>query len=92
MDAMLPGEGTVYLDEAGNTGLNFLDPDQPTYVLAGWIVPADRVAAACSAATAMSLESGSSDLKGSRMMRTRGGRERLGRLVRELEELGCYPT
>ena len=88
----LPSSWFVYLDEAGNTGLNFLDPDQPTYVLAGWIVPANRVDTARSAVTKISLESGSVDLKGSRMMRTPTGREKLERLVKELRELGCCPA
>lgn len=29
---------SAYLDESGNTGRNYLDLDQPYYVLAGWVV------------------------------------------------------
>ena len=39
-----PGVGkrfTFYCDEAGNSGLNYLDLAQPLHVVAGWIVPAD---------------------------------------------------
>jgi hypothetical protein len=32
-------EYTVYCDESGNDGPNYLNPAQPFYVLAGWIVP-----------------------------------------------------
>ena len=84
--------GSVYLDEAGNTGLNFLDPAQPTYVLGGWIVRADQIEAASTAVTAVSQESGSPDLKGSRMMHSVAGRQRVERLVRDLRQLGCYPV
>ena len=84
--------GSVYLDEAGNTGLNLLDPDQPTYVLAGWVVPSDRYDAARSAVTAISDESGSRDLKGSRMMGSALGRQRVERLVSNLVDLECYPV
>ena len=84
--------GSVYLDEAGNTGLNFLDPAQPTYVLGGWIVRADQIEAASAAVTAVSQESGSPDLKGSRMMHSVAGRQRVERLVRDLRQLGCYPV
>src|SRR2546423_972601 len=30
----------LYCDEAGHTGTNFLDADQPFYVSAGWLIPA----------------------------------------------------
>jgi hypothetical protein len=30
----------AYFDEAGNTGGNFLHPNQPVYVVGGWILPA----------------------------------------------------
>ena len=84
--------GVVYLDEAGNTGLNFLDPSQPTFVLAGWFLPADAIEAARSVVNAISSESGSSDMKGSRMMHTRLGRGRVDRLVGGLLEVGCCPA
>ncbi len=84
--------GLVYLDKAGNTGLTFLDPAQPTFVLAGWIVAAETMEAARSVVNAVSIESGSRDLKGRRMMRTPVGRERVERLLRGLEDLGCCPA
>ena len=92
MEIDAAGSGSVYLDEAGNTGLNLLDPDQPTYVLAGWIVPSDRYGAARSAVTAISDESRSRELKGSRMMGSAPGRQRVERLVRNLVDLECYPV
>jgi hypothetical protein len=33
----------VYCDESGNDGPNYLNPQQPFYVLAGWAVPSDRI-------------------------------------------------
>ena len=35
----MPGRISLYLDESGNTGTNFLDDAQPIYALAGWVVP-----------------------------------------------------
>ncbi|HEX5245141.1 MAG TPA: DUF3800 domain-containing protein [Tepidisphaeraceae bacterium] len=32
----------IYLDESGNSGLNFLDPQQPVFVLCAMIVPEER--------------------------------------------------
>ncbi|WP_440604609.1 DUF3800 domain-containing protein [Bacillus sp. GB_SG_008] len=28
----------IYCDESGNSGGNYLDPQQPFYILAGWFV------------------------------------------------------
>jgi hypothetical protein len=33
----------VYCDESGNSGPNYLDAGQPFYVLAGWLIPEDRL-------------------------------------------------
>ena len=33
----------IYCDEAGNDGPNYLNPDAPFYVLAGWIIPESRL-------------------------------------------------
>lgn len=30
---------TIYVDESGNDGPNYLNPETPFYVLAGWVVP-----------------------------------------------------
>ncbi|MCA9287804.1 MAG: DUF3800 domain-containing protein [Phycisphaerales bacterium] len=38
------GGAVVYCDESGNSGPNYLDKGQPFYVLAGWLIPEDRVA------------------------------------------------
>lgn len=38
-----PGAGVVFCDESGNSGPNYLDTNQPFYVLAGWLVPEDHV-------------------------------------------------
>ena len=85
-------DGWVYLDESGNTGLNLLDPAQPTYSLAGWIVRADQVDAARAAVARVARESGSGDLKGSRMMRSATGRHRAERVIGDLRRLGCQPV
>jgi hypothetical protein len=42
-DLMLPQAAAVYCDESGNSGPNYIDLPQPFYVLAGWLVPNDRV-------------------------------------------------
>jgi hypothetical protein len=38
-----PGAAAVYCDESGNSGPNYLDLPQPFYVLAGWLIPDNRV-------------------------------------------------
>lgn len=34
-----PQRAVLYVDESGNSGPNYLDQNQPFYVLAGWLVP-----------------------------------------------------
>lgn len=34
-----PQQAVLYVDESGNSGSNYLDQNQPFYVLAGWLVP-----------------------------------------------------
>jgi hypothetical protein len=40
---MLPAAATVYCDESGNSGPNYIDIPQPFYVLAGWLIPDSHV-------------------------------------------------
>jgi hypothetical protein len=65
----------IYFDESGHTGLNFLDPQPPVFVEAGWIVPrplaerAERLVSATSTAVGRPKE-----LKGGRLMGSPQGR------------------
>jgi hypothetical protein len=40
-------DAIVYCDESGNSGPNYLHPDQPFYGLGGWVVPTTAIAEAC---------------------------------------------
>ncbi len=40
---MLAGAASVYCDESGNSGPNYIDLPQPFYVLAGWLMPDDQL-------------------------------------------------
>ena len=35
---MTENNAHAYCDESGNTGANLLDPDQPLFVMGGWLV------------------------------------------------------
>ena len=39
----VPVAATVYCDESGNSGPNYIDIPQPFYVLAGWLIPHSHV-------------------------------------------------
>jgi hypothetical protein len=60
----------VFLDESGNTGVNFLDSSQTVYVAAGWIVPGsftDQAIRATEGAT-NALSNSRPELKGHQLL------------------------
>jgi hypothetical protein len=84
----------VYCDESGNTGSNYLDPQQPIYVLAGWWVRSDSERKAEDIIIAhLGLASGTEkETKGSRLVRRLRGQRTILTLFRELGALGCVPV
>jgi len=84
---------TIYCDESGNTGSNYLDPHQPIYVLAGWWVRPDSERKAENTVIAhLGSASGiEKETKGSRLVRHLKGQRAILTLFRELGALGCVP-
>ena len=70
----------IYLDEAGFTGNNMLDPAQPIFVLAGVAMTEDQAAALHLEAIARFRLRGS-ELKGSNLVKRRQGREAVSWLL-----------
>jgi hypothetical protein len=88
----VPTEPTfVFVDEAGNTGTNFLDEDQRWYVLAGLAVSGKDVAGARSRVDALRAAVGAKELKGSALLARREGREQVRELLRIVGSSGCLP-
>ena len=69
-----------FADESGNTGKNHLDPDQPYYVAAGWLLRRSDVPRASSLVHDSLSKSEMGELKGRKLVKTTKGR----RVLREL--------
>lgn len=84
---------TVYCDESGNTGSNFLDPQQPIYVLAGWWVDPNVEKNANDAVIRYlgSVPGSPRELHGAQLLRQSKGQSSTLQLFRELGALGCVP-
>lgn len=84
----------TYLDESGNTGRNHLDPDQPFFVLGGWIVTLE-ILPTCRARLLeweKTVGRGGQEVKASKVLQRRGGLEEVLKLMRALLEGGASPT
>lgn len=88
----MPHEPTfVFVDEAGNTGTNFLDDDQRWYVLAGIAVSGMDVDGARSRVDALRTRLGVKELKGSGLLTRQEGREHVREALRIVGASGCIP-
>lgn len=86
------GKYTVFVDEAGNSGSNYLDLDQPFYLVGGWVIPNARlgeIALITNAAQALNVEG---ELKGTKLTGKPRNQAILQRLFDKMLELGCKPT
>ena len=83
----------VFCDESGNTGTNHIDDTQRYYVLAGWILDEANVETARKSAESVlePVQLGQSEVKGSDLVKTRGGRERIATLMDQLGKAGALP-
>lgn len=84
---------TIYCDEAGNTGSNYLDPRQSIYVLAGWWVQSvsERKAESIVTAHLGLVSENGKEMKGARLIKRPEGQRAILALFRELGALGCLP-
>lgn len=89
----VPTDVIIYCDEAGNTGPDYVNPEQPFYVLAAWSIPYDRIADA-SAAVELTRQKNTpqaKELKSSSLLSSERGKAAAVRLIDELGELGGVP-
>jgi hypothetical protein len=68
-------EYKAYCDESGNTGARFYDLEQPVYVLASWLVPAEVIPMAEAAINQLrqNYYPDSSELHGTRLLSSARG-------------------
>lgn len=88
------GSFKFYCDEAGNTGSNFIDDDQPILVIGGWIVPGTMVELASDLLKYVlsELKPSSGELHANQLLRRSYGGKLIAALTYDLShKLGCIP-
>jgi hypothetical protein len=82
----------LYCDEAGNSGPNYLDQDQPVHILAGFAVPATSLTAYRAAlAEALARRRQATELHGVDLMRSPSGQRCIATFLRAALDAGCEP-
>ncbi|WLR50051.1 DUF3800 domain-containing protein [Bacillus tianshenii] len=83
----------IYCDEAGNTGGNYLDPNQPIYVLSGWMI--ERSISYRAKNRIEYLKEGyypqAKELKGAKILKRKRGAEFSSKLIEEMGAAQCMP-
>lgn len=86
---------TVYCDESGNDGPNYLNKDSPFYVLAGWVVPDDSIVEASVAVEhirQIDFQKGTTELKYRLFERNDRKRKKLVQLIERFGKLRLTPV
>jgi len=83
----------IYCDESGNSGANYLDCEQPLYVLAGWAVAKDAVVNASVLVERIRQVfcPQRKELKAAAFLNNEQGKTRAAEFIRELGSAGCVP-
>jgi len=83
----------VYCDESGNTGPNYIDPQQPFYVLAGWWVEENKESYSIDAVNSVlhAYTESASEIKGAALVKNSNGQKAILSLIRNLGKTGCVP-
>jgi hypothetical protein len=86
-------KAVVYCDESGNTGGNYIDPTQLFYVLAGWWTYEDNDAKVTAIVNEILQKhiSGSAEIKGAALVKTKKGQESILYLIKQLGQARCVP-
>jgi hypothetical protein len=86
---------TVYCDESGNDGPNYLNKDSPFYVLAGWVVPDESIVDAAVAIEQLrqaGFQKGTTELKYRLFDRNDWRRKALVEIISKLGKLRLTPV
>ncbi|MCU5408656.1 DUF3800 domain-containing protein [Bacillus cereus] len=83
----------IYCDESGNSGGNYLDPQQPFYILAGWFVERNLKYRAENRVIAFKKEHfpDKEELKGAEILKSNHGQILGNKLLSELGKGNCIP-
>lgn len=82
---------TVFVDEAGNSGSNYLDLDQPFYLVGGWIIPNSRLASTTIIDEAAKALNVNGELKGTNLSGNKKNQREFKVMFEKMEALDCKP-
>ncbi|MDY7903526.1 MULTISPECIES: DUF3800 domain-containing protein [Bacillus] len=83
---------TVFCDESGNSGGNYLDLNQPFFVIAGWIVPNTILKNTAFLDECASSLGVPGELKSNKLLNRKKARQEFINLFERLGESGCVPV
>lgn len=86
----MPPAAFLFVDESGNSGVNYLDAAQPFYVSAGFLIQASRVPEMRRAIQAF-LRPGEVELKAERILRRPAGQRRAVDIIKAVGKAGAVP-
>lgn len=83
----------IYCDESGNSGGNYLDPQQPFYILAGWFVERNLKYRAENRILSFKKDyfPDKQELKGAEILKSNAGQTLGNKLLSELGDAHCIP-
>lgn len=83
----------IYCDESGNSGGNYLDPQQPFYILAGWFVERNLKYRAENRISLFKKEHfpDKEELKGAEILKSNRGQILGNKLISDLGQAHCIP-
>jgi hypothetical protein len=81
----------LYCDEAGNTGANYLDSQQPVMVFASWMVACSAESALLEALRDLTAGSQAREVHAHRLLARSRGWSRAAKFISAAEACGCVP-
>lgn len=84
---------TVFCDESGNTGANYIDPQQPLYVVAGWWVHQENEQEVSGLYKEKVLDriGNMTEIKGASLIRSDEGQEAILSFIKAIGQVHCVP-
>lgn len=85
------GQFTLFVDEAGNSGSNYLDLEQPFYLVGGWLIPNSRLESTNIIDDVAQTLNVNGELKGTNLSGNKKNQREFKSMFEKMEEIGCKP-
>lgn len=82
---------TIFVDEAGNSGSNYLDLDQPFYLVGGWIIPNSHLASTTIIDEVAKALNVNGELKGTNLSGNKKNQREFKVMFEKMEAFDCKP-